>query len=307
MLRRISWGAVLAGVAVALVSQLALNALGLSIGAATIEPATTAGPTAGEFTTAAIIWMAASALLSLFAGGYVAGRMAGTSSATEGIIHGLTVWAVAAILTALSLNVGVNTVLGGVTDVLSAGTNLVQNGVQAISPAVADATDQIDIQREAIGEEVRSLLISIDEDPQGAAGPGAEGDLEVDTTSATEQQINLTLDRLFRLGIDAADDADRRDAIQTLAANTELNEAEAREQINQWEDQYATAVTNLEQTIESTADDFANTVSTTAGIIFAIMVVSAAAAGGGGFVGTPMPHEIVDMQEDALEDAAEAA
>ena len=39
MLNRVSWGAVLAGVVVALVTQLILNLLGIGIGAATLDPA----------------------------------------------------------------------------------------------------------------------------------------------------------------------------------------------------------------------------------------------------------------------------
>jgi hypothetical protein len=39
MLNRISWGAVLAGVVVALVTQLILNLFGIGIGAATLDPA----------------------------------------------------------------------------------------------------------------------------------------------------------------------------------------------------------------------------------------------------------------------------
>ena len=43
MLNKISWGAVLAGVVVALVTQLILNMLGIGIGAATLDPAAGAG------------------------------------------------------------------------------------------------------------------------------------------------------------------------------------------------------------------------------------------------------------------------
>ena len=51
MLNRVSWGAVLAGVVVALVTQLILNLLGIGIGAATLDPAagSAENPSASSF------------------------------------------------------------------------------------------------------------------------------------------------------------------------------------------------------------------------------------------------------------------
>ncbi len=56
MLNRISWGAVLAGVVTALVTQLILNMLGIGIGVATLDPATGDNPQASTFSIAAGIW-----------------------------------------------------------------------------------------------------------------------------------------------------------------------------------------------------------------------------------------------------------
>jgi hypothetical protein len=58
MLNRVSWGAVLAGVVVALVAQLILNMLGVGVGAATLNPTGGAGdnPSAQNFSIGAGIW-----------------------------------------------------------------------------------------------------------------------------------------------------------------------------------------------------------------------------------------------------------
>src|ERR671916_2118818 len=74
MLNRISWGAVLAGVVVALVTQLILNLLGIGIGAATIDPMAGAGenPSASTFSIGAGIWFAVAGILASLAGGYAA-------------------------------------------------------------------------------------------------------------------------------------------------------------------------------------------------------------------------------------------
>jgi hypothetical protein len=56
MLNRVSWGAVLAGIVTALVTQLILNMLGIGIGVATLDPAGGDNPQASTFSIAAGIW-----------------------------------------------------------------------------------------------------------------------------------------------------------------------------------------------------------------------------------------------------------
>src|SRR5688572_27597440 len=96
-IRRISWGAILAGVAISLVVMLMLNMLGLSIGAATVNPTTEAEPAAG-LAAGSMIWVAATNLLALFAGGFVAGHMSGLFDDTDGLLHGLVTWAVVTLI-----------------------------------------------------------------------------------------------------------------------------------------------------------------------------------------------------------------
>src|SRR5690606_13671551 len=97
-LRRDSWQAILSGVAVAIILQLALNLLGLSIGASTIDPLYEQDPLQIEFAAGVVLWMAASVLLSMCAGGWVAGRMPGMLDQTDGILHGIVTWAVVSFL-----------------------------------------------------------------------------------------------------------------------------------------------------------------------------------------------------------------
>ena len=79
LLNRVSWGAVLAGVVVALVAQLILNLLGIGIGAATLDPGAGAAenPSATSFSIGAGVWFGLSGILASLAGGYAAGRLAG--------------------------------------------------------------------------------------------------------------------------------------------------------------------------------------------------------------------------------------
>src|SRR5882762_9816760 len=76
-LNKISWGAVLAGVVLALATQLVLNLLGMGVGAATLSPFTGDSPSATSLSIGAGIWFAISSILAALAGGYTAGRLAG--------------------------------------------------------------------------------------------------------------------------------------------------------------------------------------------------------------------------------------
>ena len=83
LFNRISWGAVLAGVMVALVTQLILNLIGIGIGAASFDPTSNANPSGSTFSIAAGIWWALSGILAALAGGYTAGRLSGRPTETS--------------------------------------------------------------------------------------------------------------------------------------------------------------------------------------------------------------------------------
>ena len=113
LFNRVSWGAVLAGVMVALVTQLILNLIGIGIGAASFDPTSNANPSGSTFSIAAGIWWALSGILAALAGGYTAGRLSGKPTETSGPWHGLTAWAVTTLLVFYLLSTSVGAIVGG--------------------------------------------------------------------------------------------------------------------------------------------------------------------------------------------------
>src|SRR5271156_6570770 len=93
---RISWGAVLAGAAVAVAASLILDLLGAALGACSISDLQDASARGAGF------WTIISLALSMALGGYVASRLSGTHSHLDGELHGITMWAVAVLLSALA-------------------------------------------------------------------------------------------------------------------------------------------------------------------------------------------------------------
>src|ERR671921_2091426 len=115
MLNKISWGAVFAGVVVALVTQFILNMFGIGLGAASLDPAAGAGanPAASTFSIGAGIWFVLSGILASLAGGYAAGRLAGKPKESTGGWHGLTAWALTTLVVLYLLSTAVGGILGG--------------------------------------------------------------------------------------------------------------------------------------------------------------------------------------------------
>lgn len=110
---RLSWGAIIAGVIVAIVSQIMLSLLALAIGLGAVEFTGPGSPFA-EIGIGAGIWAVASALISLFLGGLAAGHLAGVIERFDGFLHGVLVWGVATVITVFAVSSGISTLVGGV-------------------------------------------------------------------------------------------------------------------------------------------------------------------------------------------------
>lgn len=108
---RTSWGAIFAGVLVAIASQVLLVMLGLAVGAAAIDP-NAASPFSG-LGIGSIIWLVLSGFLSLFAGAYVTGRLSGVVNRADGGLNGLVVWALFLVTSMFVAGSGAAGVVGG--------------------------------------------------------------------------------------------------------------------------------------------------------------------------------------------------
>src|SRR5205809_8027832 len=141
---RISWGAIFAGAIIALATQLVLTLIGTAVGLATLNPATGQNPTGTTFGIGAAVWLVISSLVSLFLGGYVAGRLGGTFN---GWLHGLATWATVTMLTILLLT----TAAGGLIGTASGLANFAVSNSDRVSrtqlpPAVQQQIDQFTAQ-----------------------------------------------------------------------------------------------------------------------------------------------------------------
>jgi len=124
-LRRVSWGAIFAGAAIATALMVLLTILGLAIGATVVEPDSADSPSGKAFGIGAGIWWALSGILALLAGGWSTGRLAGLRREWEAPLHGLITWAVTTAALVFLMGSAIGAVVSGAFHVVSTGASVV--------------------------------------------------------------------------------------------------------------------------------------------------------------------------------------
>jgi hypothetical protein len=272
-INRVSWGAVLAGVVVALVVQLILNLFGLGVGASTLDPVRGENPSAATFSIGAGIWWAVSSIIAALAGGYTAGRLAGQPKESSGAWHGLTAWALTTLLVFYLLTTTIGGIIGGAFRTLGTAASgaaqtlgaTAQTAVQAAAPALSRAADPFS----AIERSIR--------DASGGTDPGALRDAAV---SAVRAAISNDPKQ--------AQDARER-AAQAIAKSQNVSIDDARSQVAQYEQQYRQLVDQAKQQAAAAAETAAT--ATARGALFGAfaLILGAIAAWIGGRMGAVDP------------------
>lgn len=263
MVTKVSWGAIFAGVVVALVVQVLLTVLGLGIGVATLDPGAADNPAASTFSIVAGIWYVVSGIIAAFAGGYVAARMSGRPDPTTGAFHGLTTWAFTTLVVLYLLTTAVGTIVGGAFAGLSNAVGGLGDVVAQTAAPIIERTNPLD----AIERQVT------------ATG--------TDTEALNNAAVNAI--RALVTGDEADAEAARQQAVQALATARNIPVDEAEAQVAQIVENYEQAVEQAQQQAVEAADTAAALVSTGALVAFVAMVLGAAAAWFGGRSGVVHP------------------
>lgn len=263
LLNKVSWGAIFAGVVVALVTQVLLSMLGVGVGIATLDPATGDNPAASTFSIGAGIWYVLTGIIAAYVGGYIAARMSGKTVATTGALHGLTTWAFTTLLVLYLLTSAVGSLVGGAfSGVVSAVGGVGQTVAQTAAPALANANplDAIEGQIRATGT-----------DPEA---------LQANAVNAIRGLV---------MNGDAGKDQARDQAADALAKARNIPVDQAKTQVADIEKRYNDAVASAKQTATAAADTAASVVSTGALLAFAALVLGAIAGWLGGRSGVVHP------------------
>lgn len=306
IVRRFSWSAVFAGLAVALGTQIALSLLGLGIGAGTIDPAGHDSATASGLGIGAGIWFLVTTLLAIFAGGWVAGRVAGMPRPVDAALHGVVVWAVTTIATLWLLTTALGAVFSGATAILGNTLSIGASAVGAASPAISNAVGaqlgKSGITPNAIADQIRTTLAQTGDSKLSATALGSKaGHVARDagnTSKATalspqnaHVSINDLVVRVLHEAKGTVNSVDRGDLVNVVMARTHESRPQAEQTVDGWIAQAHTAQAQLSQAATSVGNSAAQAGTATArgvsrGGIFAffLLLLGAGAGFAGGFV-----------------------
>nr|WP_205926017.1 PhnA-like protein [Rhizobium sp. P38BS-XIX] len=254
-MRRTSWGAILAACAITLALQIALNLLGVGIGAAVIDPGSVRTASGLTASLSGAAWFIGSGLVASFAGGYVASRLSGAISTTIAALHGLAAWAVSMLIVVYLLTTSVGAIVGGafhgVAELLSGTGKTVQTAIVSAAPAIGNMSNPMD----AITQQIRDS----GNDPQ-----------------ALRQAAIVAVQAVLTGDPAKADDARSR-AVDALARAQNIPTDQARNEVTQYEQQYHQSVDAAKAHAAEAASATAKIVSAgafTACIALALAVVA---------------------------------
>lgn len=276
--RRISWGAIIAGIVVVLVLQLLLSLLGLAIGTATIDPAA-GGSGTPEASTLGItggIWWVVSTAISIFAGAWVAGRLAGMPTRTDGMLHGVVTWAAATLLAFYLLTSTIGGLVGGAFGALSSVAQSLGQGTQSI----AQSAMQI------LPEDIRSQAEQLFEQAPAAAGQ-AQQQVNQATQAAGGGSPIDAVQRVVRGVQEGASPQDREAVVNLIAQQAGIPREQAEQRLEQFQQTYRQWSTQAAEQARQAADAAAQTVSQVSFWSVVALVIGAVLAALGGSLGTP--------------------
>ena len=149
--RRVSCGAIFAGVVIAVAVQLVLGILGTGIGLSMVDPVEGTTPGAAGFGIGAGIYWLITTVVALGAGGYAAARVSGVTERFDALVHGLVVWGVTLILTLYLLTSAVGGIIGGAFRTIGSVAGAAGATVGTVAPRAAQVAgvDVGDVRQEA--------------------------------------------------------------------------------------------------------------------------------------------------------------
>jgi hypothetical protein len=266
---RISWGAILAGVVIAVAVQLVLGILGAGIGLTMVDPVEGTTPGAAGFGIGAGLYWLVTTILALGAGGYAAARLAGVHERFDALVHGLVVWGVTLILTLYLLTSAVGGIIGGAFRTVGAVAGAAGSTVGAAAPTAASIAgiDESDVRSEAA-----AYLSDAPSDPAQM------------TPEQAQKEIAGELPALARGGADGARAESR--IVDIVAAQRKISRPEAQAQVTRAKQRFVQTKNQTIATARSATDKAAGAAAGTSFVLVLALLVGAAASGFGATAAT---------------------
>lgn len=258
LINQISWGAVFAGVVIALTAQLLLNLLGVGIGLAMVDPSARNNPDPTAFSIGAGVWWALSGIIASLVGGYAAGRLSGRPKESTTGWHGLIAWAGTTLIVFYLLSTAFGALVGGAYNAVSSAMGgvgqIASTAAQTAAPALVGGSNPF----AEVEQRIRSVV--------GGTDPAAARDAAVGAV------------RALVTGDPGQAQAARERAAAALAQAQNIPVEQAREQVAQYEQQYRETVEQAKQKATAAADAAAKAASRAA--LFSVLALVLGALAG---------------------------
>ena len=266
---RVSWGAIFAGVVIAIAVQLVLGILGTGIGLSLVDPVEGTTPGAAGFGIGAGIYWLITTVIALGAGGYAAARVAGVHDRFDGLVHGLVVWGVTLILTLYLLTSAVGGIIGGAFRTVGSVASAAGTGIGAAAPKVADVAgvDVTDVRDEAA-----QYLATAPSNPAQM------------TPEQAQKEIAQELPALAKGGQEGAQAESR--IVDIVAAQLQISRPEAQAQVTRAKARFVQTKNNAVATAKTATDKAAGAAAGTSFTLVIALIIGAAAAAFGASAAT---------------------
>lgn len=266
---RLSWGAVFAGVVIAVAVQLVLGFLGAGIGLTMVDPVEGTTPGAAGFGIGAGIFWLITTVIALGAGGYAAARVAGVHDRFDALVHGLVVWGVTLILTLYLLTSVVGGIIGGAFRTVGAVAGAAGSTVGAAAPAAASVAG---IDKQDVRSEAAAYLSDAPNDPA------------LMTPEQAQTAIAKELPAMARGGADGQQ-AEAR-VVDIVAAQRKISREQAQAQVTRAKQQFVQAKDKTVETAKVATDKAAGAAAGTSFMLVLALLIGAGAAGFGATAAT---------------------
>ena len=279
-IRRVSWGAIFAGTAMVLAIQLMLGLLGLGIGLATIDPVQNDTPSIATLTSTGGIWAIVTVLIATFVGAYVAARLAGSPSNTDGLLHGIVTWAFSTLIAVWLLTSGASAIVSGAFGALGSSVQGISSAAQALTP------NSLSVLPDNLERQARELLNKGGQQAQQAANQAQQQGQQAaqNAQQATGQQDLGAAMKDILAGVQQdATPEEHQAAVQMISQEAGIPQQEAEQRLQKFQQAYNDATAKAEQAAQETA----KTVSATAFGTFVALVLGLIVGAIGGRVGRP--------------------
>jgi hypothetical protein len=277
--RRFLWSAVLAGVVISLAVGALLNLLGLGFGLGFMGfPDKEA---IASVSIVSMMWMMLTGILSLLAGGWIAGRFAYTDCRFEGAWYGLATWAVAGLITFALMVTTVGSIISGTATLVGHTVSAVGQTAAAVGKGAAQMGPQVAETAKKTLPDLTSAMSDIRQQAEEVLSKASE--------SKDKDKLKEQLGKSIKSWLSAETEDDRAAAqkrlVEFLTTNANMTEYKARSTVKQWEEKYESLKNEAKEKAEQAAKKATDMLGAVALFVAFSSLLSAIAGAFGGAVG----------------------